>query len=203
MKLYVISDTHIQNRYSHLDLAKFAKAAKVDFFQYREKFYKESVHYEELTQIRDLLKNSHTKLIINDDLELALKIDADGVHVGQEDKSLEYIFQEQLPPNFIVGATVHNENELFKVEKFPIHYMGVGPVFGTNSKKLELPPLGIKGLKHIHSLTSKPIFAIGNIQLTNYKDIVSFGVEGIVLLSAFVLADNPIEIIYKFRDLVQ
>ncbi len=202
MKLYVISDTYIQNRYSHLDLAKFAKESEVDFFQYREKFYREPVHYEELLKIRDLLLNSKTKLIINDDFDLALKIQADGVHVGQEDKSLKNIFQEELPKNFMVGATVHNINELLETEKFPVDYIGVGPVFGTNSKKMRIPPLGMNGLKHIYSMTSLPIYAIGNIQLSNYQEIISIGIEGIVLLSAFVLSDNPVKTIHQFRDFV-
>lgn len=200
MKLYVISDTHLQNRYSHLDLAQFAKEAEVDFFQYREKLFNYSVHYHELLQIRDLLKNSKTKLIINDDLELALKVHADGVHVGQEDLNLKTIFEHNLPQNFIVGATVHNEKELLEAEKFPTGYIGVGPVFGTHSKKMNIPPLGIDGLKKIQNQTFLPIYAIGNIQLSNYQEVIHLGIEGIVLLSAWVLSDNPLLTLKKFRD---
>lgn len=200
MKIYVISDIHIQNRYTHLDLAKFAKEAEVDFFQYREKSFDYSIHFQELIKIRDLLSNSHTKLIINDHLELALEVKADGVHVGKEDISLKTIFSAQLPQHFIVGATVHNEQELYEVEKYPVHYLGVGPIFGTTSKKMDLPPLGMEGLKRIQSKTLLPIYAIGNIQLSNYQQVIKTGIEGIVLLSAFVLSDNPIKTLKKFKE---
>ncbi|GIV44644.1 MAG: thiamine-phosphate synthase [Bacteroidia bacterium] len=201
MKLYVISDTHIQKRYSHLDLAKFAKEAEVDYFQYREKFFDYSIHYQELLDIRETLRGSKTQLIINDNLELALKVHADGVHVGQEDISLQKIFERALPSGFIVGATVHNVKELQEAEKFPVHYIGVGPVFGTNSKKMQIPALGIEGLKNIKSRTSLPIYAIGNIQIFNYREVISLGIEGIVLLSAFVLSENPVNALKQFRNI--
>ncbi len=201
MKIYVISDTHIQNRYSHHELARFAKEAQADYFQFREKCFDFQKHFDELKKIKDLLKGSKTQLIINDNLELALEIQADGVHVGQEDISLDDIFSAHLPVNFVVGATVHNIQELKNAEKYPVNYLGVGPVFGTHSKEMHLPPLGIEGLKRIQSQTTIPIFAIGNIQLHNYRELQGTGIEGIVLLSAFVLSDNPVDTIHKFRKL--
>lgn len=201
MKLYVISDTHIQKRFSHLELARFAAQAEVDFFQYREKFFDYSTHYQELNDIAELFNNSKTQLIINDDLELALKIKANGVHVGKEDIRLEKIFEYPLPSNFIVGATVHNEQELYKAQKYPVSYLGVGPIFGTHSKKMNIPPLGIDGLKFLRSKTSLPIYAIGNIQLSNFQEVLSTGIEGIVILSAFVLAPDPLLVLNKFKKL--
>lgn len=198
MKLYVISDTHIQKKYSHYDLANFALQAKVEFFQYREKEFYRPQHYQELLLIRNLLKNSNTHLIINDDVDLALEIGADGVHVGQEDMSLKEIFQKKLPNDFIVGATVHNQKELLEVSKYPVRYIGIGPVFGTNSKKITLPPLGIEGLKNLKNQTRIPVYAIGNIQLNNYKLLKPLDLEGIVLLSAFVLSDNPKDTLKQF-----
>jgi len=200
LKLYVISDTHIQNQFSHLELAHFAKQAGVSYFQYREKKFVNSIHFHELVKIRELLKNSNTKLIINDDLDLALEIQADGVHVGQEDLSLEVIFQKKLPLNFIVGATVHNEKELKQVSQYPIHYIGMGPIFGTQSKKMSLPPLGIDGLKKLLKQTQIPVFAIGNIQFDNYKFLQFLPLEGIVLLSAFVLSENPHQTLEQWKS---
>ncbi len=200
MKLYVISDTHLQKRYSHLDLAIFAKQAQVEFFQYREKHFHYTSHFEELKKIREVLYGSKTQLIINDDVDLALNVHADGVHVGQEDLSLELLFQKKLPSHFIVGATVHNLHELKQVEKFPINYIGIGPVFGTKSKKMTIPPLGLEGLKVILSQTSIPAFAIGNIQLDNYQELISLKLEGIVLLSAFVLSEHPVLTLQQFKS---
>lgn len=201
MKLYLISDS--SGRYTHEQLAHFAVQAEADFFQYREKQFNYYKHYDELLRIRDLLRGSSTRLIINDYWELAKQIQADGVHVGVEDIPLENIFSEN--PNCMVGATVHTPDELMNAKRFSLNYIGIGPVFGTTSKSIAYPPLGIEGLKSFVELSPFPVVAIGNIQLNNITELVHAvpNLYAVAVLSAYTKkAQDPLSVLMEFKRII-
>lgn len=200
MKLYLISDSSA--RYTHEQLAHFAVQVQADFFQYREKQFNYYKHYDELLRIRDLLQGSSTKLIINDSWALAQQIQADGVHVGVEDTPLEIIFSETL--DYIVGATVHTMEELHNAKCFPLSYFGVGPVFGTTSKNIAYPPLGIDGIKYFVDSSPFPVVAIGNIQLDNITELVHAvpNLYAVAILSAYTKVSDPLSVLREFKQII-
>ncbi len=189
-RLHLLTDTHIQRRFSHHDLFAMAVAAGVDVVQYREKEYTSATHFSELSAISQLDRKK-TRLIINDLFDVFVEINADGIHLGKEDLPVATAAEYTVLHQKILGATVHFEAEYPAIKHLPVSYVGVGPVFGTRSKATGLPPLGLKGLeklcKHIHF----PVIAIGNIQQHQLCSVVNAGAYGVAILSGFCGADDP------------
>ncbi|MCS6904033.1 MAG: thiamine phosphate synthase [Bacteroidia bacterium] len=194
-QLHLISDTTIQNKFTHLELAQFAFAAGATVFQFREKNLRSS-HIRELEQIIALSRNYPTKVIINDYLELALELGANGVHLGVEDIPLsQAISRAREKDNFIIGATCHTLEELQDLNNFykhQIHYIGVGPIFGSTSKKIKYPPLGLEGLAQFCKQSHFPVIAIGNIQPFNIPSLIAAGASGIAVIKAFCGQTSPL-----------
>ncbi len=198
-QLHILTDTSIQNRFTHLQLANFAKNANVTVLQYRNKNYNSTVHYEELKLIAKTLENSNTNLIINDLVDLAIELNC-GTHVGQEDMKPEKALK--ILDGNIIGVTVHNLQEYEIIQDLNIDYIGVGPVFGTNSKNTNLKDLGLIKLNEICKISKFPVIAIGNIQLENLESVIGAGAAGVAVLSAFCKAENPEYEALKFMNLL-
>ena len=161
-------------------------------FQFREKgdgalvgFQKE----ESAREIQKLCKLYQVPFIINDDIELAVKLDADGVHVGQGDGDVEKI--RKLLPDKIIGLSVGNEEELRESKIEFVDYIGVGPVHSTISKNDAGGAIGYKGLKKMRKLAPEiPIVAIGGIKKEDIKNIAAIGVEGVSIISAISYSES-------------
>lgn len=158
--------------------------------QYRQKnFVSERDEYE-ARLIADYAKENNGVLIVNDYLDLAIEWDASGVHLGATDAPLERAFA-QMKKDKIIGATVHNMEEYAAAERFPLDYIGIGPVFGTTSKKSDLRPLGLEALAAFCAISKFPVIAIGNINVGNIGETLAAGAYGVAVLSAFVCAEYP------------
>lgn len=188
-RLHLLTDTALQGRFSHRQLAAYAAEAGADVVQYREKNYRSALHKAELARIAQDLSGSSTRLVINDYLALAVAFGV-GVHVGQSDASPAAAVAA-LAPETLVGATVHNLEELEALAKVTLGYIGVGPVFGTASKNTGLPPLGLAGLASIAAMSPFPVIAIGGVTAANVNEVIAAGAYGVAVLGAFCLADNP------------
>lgn len=199
--IHVLTDTHIQQRFSHLDLTRMALAGGADVVQYRHKGYQPHLHEPELLQIAQLARKPGQYWIVNDHPELALRIGADGVHVGREDMSPQ-LARELLGPNALIGATVHTLAELAALQGQNIDYIGVGPVFGTQSKDTGLPPLGLNSLSEICAQSSWPVIAIGAITRQNAREVIAAGAAGIAVLSDICCAENPQKAVEEFRTIL-
>ncbi len=198
-QLHILTDTTIQNRFTHLQLATFAKNANVTVLQYRNKNYNPILHYEELRSIAKILENSNTNLIINDLVDLAIELKC-GSHIGQEDMKPENALK--MLDGKILGVTVHNLQEYEAIQDLEVDYIGVGPVFGTSSKNTNLEDLGLKNLNAICKISKFPVIAIGNIQLNNLESVIGAGASGVAVLSAFCKAESPENEAIKFMDLL-
>lgn len=136
-------------------------------------------------------------LIVNDRADLAAHADAQGVHLGQGDGAPQAA-AGLLGPHAIVGATVHSRAELDALAGAPIHYIGVGPVFGTQSKAVGLPDLGLDGLAALCAASPWPVIAIGGIALADVAAVLAAGAHGVAILSAFCCADFPSAVAAEF-----
>lgn len=199
-RLHLITDTGLQQRYSHLDLVRMAVAAGVDAVQIREKNWDATRHPEELAACIQAAQGSRTQIIVNDHVDAAAVAHAHGVHVGQGDAA-PVTARAIMGAGAWVGATVHNLDELAAFAP-QADYIGVGPVFGTRSKQLGLPPLGTDGLQEICNLSPVPVVAIGSIHESNVRAVFQAGAYGIALLSAFVLDPNPETAARRLQGLV-
>ena len=192
LKLYFICGTTTSNNKNLEQVVEEALRGGITSFQFREKGDGALVGFqkEELAKkIQKLCKLYQVPFIINDDIELAVKLDADGVHVGQGDGDVEKI--RKLLPDKIIGLSVGNEEELRESKIEFVDYIGVGPVHSTISKNDAGGAIGYKGLKKMRKLAPEiPIVAIGGIKKEDIKNIAVIGVEGVSIISAISYSEH-------------
>lgn len=158
--------------------------------QLREKNLGKSNTYTFASQLKDFLSALNTPLIINDDLDLALTIDADGLHLGQDDGDI-YQARHCLGPNKILGLSVNTFAQLAQANAYPIDYIGVGAVFSTNSKTMVQTIWGCQALKQAVTLSNHNVIAIGGINTHNIHHVLNTGVHGIAAIEAFHQTTTP------------
>ena len=146
--------------------------------------------YETAGALRDLLRPRHVPLIINDQVDLALAVDADGVHVGQNDLPVN-IVRRLIGPGKLLGLSITSPEQLDTVQLKIVDYLGLGPVFPTISKDDAAPSLGLQQLASLVARTTLSTVAIGGISLANASAVFAAGVTGLAVVSALSLASDP------------
>ncbi|VLN52991.1 thiamine-phosphate pyrophosphorylase [Streptococcus pneumoniae] len=195
LKLYFICGTTTCQGKNLYTVVEEALKGGITLFQFREKGEGALEGLEKLElaiQIKELCKKYNVPFIVNDDIDLAMEIDADGVHVGQDDIGVDEI--RKLMPDKIIGLSIRNEEEFqqSKVEYVDyVDYVGVGPVFDTQSKDDAGGAIGYEGVKLMRKLLPQmPLVAIGGIQTKHIKDIMKTNVDGVSIISAISYAKN-------------
>ena len=192
LKLYFICGTTTCLDKDLYTVVEDALKGGITLFQFREKGKGALEGKEKLelaVKIQDLCKKYNVPFIVNDDIELALEIDADGVHVGQDDLSVDEI--RKLMPNKIIGLSIGNEEELKQSKVEYVDYVGVGPVYVTQSKDDAGGAIGYEGLELMKKLLPQmPLVAIGGIQTQHIKDVMKTNVDGVSIISAISYSDN-------------
>lgn len=192
LKLYFICGTTTCLGKDLYTVVEDALKGGITLFQFREKGEgalegREKV--ELAIKLQNLCKKYNVPFIVNDDIELALEIDADGVHVGQDDLGVDEI--RKLMPDKIIGLSIGNEEELKQSKVEYVDYVGVGPVYVTQSKDDAGGAIGYEGLELMRRfLPQMPLVAIGGIQTQHIKDIMKTNVDGVSIISAISYSDN-------------
>lgn len=194
---YFITDSKLSRRGNISDV-KNAVACGVRVIQHRDKYFTTRNFYEEALKLRFICKN--TIFLINDRVDIALAVKADGVHLGSSDVPYE-LARKILGNKKIIGLTVHSIREAKKAQKLGANYIGVSPVFPTKTKNDAGIPKGVELIKEIRKIVSIPIIAIGGINLSNAKSVVESGADGICAISAVVAKSNIKKEINKFQAL--
>lgn len=189
LRFYFITD-HQTPALSALDQVRAALQGGASFVQYRNKAFQLSA-YEELCRIRDVCHINGVPLVINDDVLLAKAIDADGVHLGQEDGNPREA-RTILGPAALIGISVSTLGELGRTDLAPCDYIGCGPVYATGTKADAKPVRGIAGLQEIVNQVSLPVVAIGGITAARVEDCFRAGGAGVAVISAVSRATDPI-----------
>lgn len=187
LDLYPITDNSYGR--THLQLAKEIAQAGVEVIQFREKEKSMRECVSICQNLRKLTWSKRIALIINDRIDLSLAVDADGVHIGQDDMPLN-IAREILGENKIIGVSVDNLTQAKKAEE-KADYLGVGPIFSTSTKPNAGSPIGLQTLQRISTHVNIPIVAIGGITLQNVKKVINHGADGVAVISAIAQAPNP------------
>jgi len=192
LKLYFICGTTTCLGKDLYTVVEDALKGGITLFQLREKGEgalegKDKV--ELAIKLQELCKKYNVPFIVNDDIELALEIDADGVHVGQDDLGVDEI--RKLMPDKIIGLSIGNEEELKQSKVEYVDYVGVGPVYVTQSKDDAGGAIGYEGLELMRRfLPQMPLVAIGGIQTQHIKDVMKTNVDGVSIISAISYSDN-------------
>lgn len=165
----------------------------ITMFQFREKGKNAKKGREKFAlakQMQERCKVYDVPFIVNDDVSLAVNIEADGVHVGQDDESVEVV-KRKVPGNFIIGVSATNAQEAIKGFKDKADYIGAGPVFNTSTKEDAKTPIGLNGISEINEATGRtPIVAIGGINTANAAGIIEAGAAGVSVISALSKAGS-------------
>jgi len=192
LKLYFIMGS--QNTKSDpVDILKAAIAGGITCFQYREKGEHAKVGLDRMNlglNLRKICREHNIPFIVNDDIELAIKLDADGIHVGQDDIAIDQL-RKLIPTHYIIGLSTSTVEESLIAEQLNVNYIGVGPVYETATKSDALEPIGLNGLQDIREKTTIPIVGIGGINENNAKLVIEHGADGVALISAISRAENP------------
>ena len=192
LKLYFICGTTTCLGKDLYTVVEDALKGGITLFQFREKGKGALEGKEKLElaiKLKNLCKKYNVPFIVNDDIELALEIDADGVHVGQDDLDVDEI--RKLMPNKIIGLSIGNEEELKQSKVEYVDYVGVGPVYVTQSKDDAGGAIGYEGLELMRKLLPQmPLVAIGGIQTQHIKDVMKTNVDGVSIISAISYSDN-------------
>lgn len=182
MLLYAITDSHWLNGRSLYEVVKESLDGGVTFLQFREKNLDDESFFEEAVKIQQLAQEYNVPFIINDNVDIALKMNADGVHVGQSDMEAGNV-RALLGPDKIIGVTAKTVEQAILAEKSGADYLGVGAVFPTSSKE-DTWVISHDTLKEICEAVSIPVVAIGGITEENAFNLKESGINGIAVISA-------------------
>lgn len=199
--LYVVTDAGLSRGRSHLAVIEAAIAGGATIVQYREKTASTRQMIAEAQALRELTRRAGVPLIVNDRLDVALAIDADGVHVGQDDMPAA-LARRLIGPDKILGVSAANLSEAVQAVQDGADYLGVGPIVATPTKPDAAPPIGMDGLREICRRVPIPVVAIGGINATNAADAIAAGAHGIAVVSAVVAAEDVAAAAQQLRALV-
>ena len=178
------SELHSQGR-SNIEVASEILASGVPILQYREKGKKVRKMYEECLVLRAMTQQYSALFIINDHLDLALAVGADGVHIGQDDLPLSKV-RELVGPNLIIGVSTHSPAQAWAAVNGGADYIGVGPLFATNTKTDVCDPVGLDYLDYIVKNIKIPFVAIGGIKEHNLAKVIRTGARTVALVTEIV-----------------
>ena len=190
MLLYAVTDRTWLNGQSLSLQVEQALKGGVTCIQLREKELSHNEFLNEALEIKQLCKNYNVPFIINDDVEIAVKCSADGIHVGQSDMDA-YDVRSKIGSDMILGVSVHSVSEALTAQEKGADYLGVGAMFST-STKLDANDVSFETLSDICKSVSIPVVAIGGIQKHNIKELSGTGIDGVALISA-IFASEDIE----------
>ena len=200
--LYLVTDERIQDKIKLYEIVEKAVEGGVNVVQLREKNTNTRDFIKKAIELKNILKKYHVPLIINDRIDIALAVEADGVHFGQKDMPYEY-FMKLLPKYMIVGLSIENIIQLREAENMKIDYVALSPVFKTPTKTdFNEEPWGIEGLMNARSLTSHKIVAIGNINTNNAGEVIKAGADGIAVVSAICSAPDPKQAAKELSEII-
>jgi thiamine-phosphate pyrophosphorylase len=187
--LYIILDPSVCPARPLVEVLTVAAEAGAVLFQYRNKIASMKEAYVEALALRQAAAQAGVLFIVNDRCDLALAVDADGVHLGQGDLPLD-LARKVMGQDKLIGISTHNPEQVLKAIAGKPDYLGFGPIFTPGSKQDHDPVVGLEGLRAMRRLTSLPVFAIGGIQIDQVREVMRTGAKGVAVISAILKASD-------------
>ncbi len=188
MTVYAVTDRAWTGEKSLMEQVKEALEGGITFLQLREKKLSKEAFLQEAKEMKQLAEKYKVPFVINDNIEIAQKSGADGVHVGQDDMPVEEV-RKILGEDKIIGVSAHNVEEALKAQKGGADYLGVGAVCQTATKS-DASVVSMEEMKKICESVSIPVVAIGGIHKDNLSMLENTGVDGIAVVSAIFAAKD-------------
>lgn len=206
--LHVITDFWLQQRFSHADLTGMAFMGGADMVQFRHKDADVRALLHEARRarmvahdVRESMGHRPHAFIVNDRIDVALAVQADGVHLGQSDFPARDA-RRMLGPKRIVGVTATTREQCLQAERDGADYIGFGPVFPTRSKNNPAEVKGLDDLSRAVESVSIPVFAIAGITLDRVPSVFRTGARGVAVMTAITMDDDPESATRSFRQVI-
>jgi len=201
-ELYCITaEEHSLGR-SNIEVVQKMIDAGVTIIQYREKDKKMKAKYSECLLIRKMTKEAGVTFIVNDDIDLAIIVEADGVHIGQDDLPIEKV-RQLVGEDMIIGISTHSPEEARQAVKSGADYIGVGPIFKTATKKDVCDPVGLTYLEYVARNITIPFVAIGGIKVDNIAEVVKKGAGCIAVITEITTSADIVSKIKQIKEIVK
>ena len=188
--LYLVTDRSLSKGRTTLDVVRQAVAGGVTCVQLREKHCSTREFMDQARALQPLLKDQRIPLIINDRLDVALAVGADGIHLGQQDMALADA-RKIVGQTMVIGISAESVADAIRAEQQGADYIGVSPVFATPTKTDTAEALGLEGIQKIRRAVAIPIVGIGGVNQRSAAAVLGAGADGIAVVSAIVSADDP------------
>jgi thiamine-phosphate pyrophosphorylase len=189
LDVYLVTDRDLSKGRPIEDIVAAAAKGGATIIQLREKESSTREFIDIGHRVKDILAPFDVPLIINDRLDVALAIDADGIHIGQSD--MPYEIARKYLPDKIIGLSIESIQDARDAEELDIDYLGVSPIFFTPTKTDLKRELGLAGLRDIKSFSRFPLVGIGGLNASNAADVIRHGGDGVAVVSAICSADDP------------
>lgn len=199
--LYLVTNRELSRGRNILSVVKSAVNGGVSCVQLREKKCSTLEFIEHALHLKGFLNRHNIRLIINDRLDVAIAVGADGVHLGQKDMPF-HMAKKIVKNTMIIGISAECLDDAVQAEKEGADYIGLGPIYATATKTDTGKPLGLKGFNEIRKKIKIPIVAIGGLNHTNAASVIKSGADGIAVVSAIVSADNPEKSARELKEIV-
>ena len=195
--LYCLTAQEYSNGRNNIDVVHDIIASNVKIIQYREKDKPIREKYEECKIIREMTRKAGVTFIIDDDVDLAMVTDADGVHIGQEDLPLGEV--RKILGDKIIGLSTHSPEQAKQAVELGADYIGVGPIYPTKTKKNVCDAVGLKYLDHVVSTHNITFVAIGGIKLHNVEEVMTHKAKCVAMVTEIVGAKDIPALIHAIR----
>ena len=189
-KLHILTDIVLQNRFSHMELAKLAIRGGADTIQFRQKSGSTREMIQVARDVKQVCAESGVTFMVNDRVDVAIASEADGVHLGQDDFPIP-LARELVGKGRIIGGSAATLEEARRCLSEGADYVGFGPVYPTTSKDDAGPVSGISVLKGVVETIPLPIIAIGGVSAENTVEVMQAGAHGIAVISAVCCREDP------------
>jgi len=186
---------------TNVQVARKLARAGVDIIQYREKTADKPLGQmlRECREIRKITEDAGITFIVNDHVHIALMVEADGVHQGQDDLPVEEV--RTIAPDMMIGCSTHSPEQAQKAVKSGADYIGVGPIFPTRTKEDVCDAVGLEYLDHVVSHHEIPFVAIGGIKLHNLRQVLSHGARTVCLVTEIIGAPDIEKRVQEIRNI--
>ena len=188
--LHVITDTTIQSRFTHSQLAEMAIVGGADTVQFRQKVGTTRGLLKAAQEVQTICARHNVPLIVNDRVGIALAVGSAGVHFGQDDLPIA-VGRKLFPPDSIIGASARTETKIMEAIAEGADYIGFGPIRQTSSKSDAEAPKGLDALARMCEIAQCPVIAIGGIRFEDIHDVIRAGAHGVAVISAVCGAPDP------------
>jgi thiamine-phosphate pyrophosphorylase len=201
LQLYLVTDEQACLGRDFYQVVEDAVNGGVTMVQLREKSLSTRAFIDRAKRLKDLLAPYNVPLIINDRVDVALAVDADGVHVGQSDMPFE-ILKQMLAPGKIIGISAEKKEDVIEGEHWDIAYLAVSPLFATPTKTDTEKPWGMEGLKWVRQNSRHPLVVIGGLNDSNTTEAIRNGADGIAVISAICSAPSPYDAARHLKTII-